>query len=176
MYPCVFIRFSTQRSFLFALSFLCIFPLSIDSHEGCECPAGYYGHSCEFKELEPNDDADDSQNNEDTTIPVVTTCEITCENGGVCRKGKKDIDAYGGVANGVAHLSQTHDDNFEHCVCPTGFIGLHVSDCDYGCGQAIFVVIVAVVVVPLLVSIVQSIGLLKLTERPSLIVVLFVFV
>ena len=101
-----------------------------ESHEGCTCPDGYYGHSCEFKTAPAGDTSDSgsgSDNDGSTSFPEVTTCSLTCENGGVCRNGKKDLGLIDEISQGVAELNPTHDENFEHCACPDGFVGLQVS-------------------------------------------------
>lgn len=61
-------------------------------------------------------------------------CNLSCFNHGICRKGSKDIsvlkryglmDSFGGDD---ANMQQAYTANFEHCVCPSGFVGLQ---CEY---------------------------------------------
>ena len=51
---------------------------------------------------------------------------MSCDNGGECRKGAKDMSAIIGVSPELSHLvdESSHSENFEHCVCPTGYTGL----------------------------------------------------
>jgi hypothetical protein len=77
------------------------------------------GPICEFKDLhiEP---------------PV---CKLECANQGVCRKGAKDIStlAKWGILNrrnlqeslmDSSTIEATFNEDFEHCVCPIGYVGL----------------------------------------------------
>ena len=61
---------------------------------------------------------------EDIPIPL-KTCETICDNNGTCREGAKDFGILDDV-NGVDHLfNETSNENFEHCVCPEDYTGLH---------------------------------------------------
>lgn len=83
------------------------------SYLGCECPDGFVGPSCEFE--------DKGLENLD--------CHTQCHHDGICRKGAKDtsyLEKYG--IHHHRHLSKKYNEDFEHCVCPTGFVGLH---CEY---------------------------------------------
>lgn len=78
-------------------------------HLGCHCQPGYVGPLCEF---------------EDNGDPPLE-CSLSCENHGICRKGAKDVsilEKYG--LHHRRHLQQAYDENFEHCVCPRGYVGL----------------------------------------------------
>lgn len=85
-------------------------------HLGCDCPNGYVGPICEFKDLqiEPEE------------------CKLSCMNDGICRKGVKDISnlkKYGILnrnrnLNDADNLDVQYNDDFEHCVCPIGYVGL----------------------------------------------------
>lgn len=61
---------------------------------------------------------------------MYTNCTLTCSNGGECRKGAKDFSSILGVGPELSHLvdTDTHSENFEHCVCPKGFTG---SKCEH---------------------------------------------
>lgn len=54
-----------------------------------------------------------------------TECNLECMNGGVCVPGPKDLDRFANSVKNVAHLNQMYaDDQFAHCACPDGWIGL----------------------------------------------------
>ena len=74
------------------------------SHTGCDCPSGYHGPICEFKDTEKNDDYE--------------KCNLKCKNNGVCRKGAKDMDFLGKFSGSVSHMNVSTNEDFEHCVCP----------------------------------------------------------
>lgn len=78
----------------------------------CECPPEWAGPSCEFEEDARDEEYED--------------CQLDCLNGGHCRKGAKNTVAMTSVNEDLA--SATHDENFEHCVCPAGYTGLR---CQY---------------------------------------------
>eukprot|EP00545_Synedropsis_sp_CCMP1620_P011500 CAMPEP_0119014572 /NCGR_PEP_ID=MMETSP1176-20130426/9979_1 /TAXON_ID=265551 /ORGANISM="Synedropsis recta cf, Strain CCMP1620" /LENGTH=673 /DNA_ID=CAMNT_0006967775 /DNA_START=195 /DNA_END=2216 /DNA_ORIENTATION=- len=108
--------------------------------DGCICPEDYYGPSCEFKKLpetvttDPNDN--NSIGNPAHIPPVVThddmgqhldkldTCTLPCENQGKCRTGQKDLGVIAHIAPHIGELNQTSDNNFQHCVCRAGYVGL----------------------------------------------------
>eukprot|EP00980_Cylindrotheca_fusiformis_P022636 scaffold9523_cov103-Cylindrotheca_fusiformis.AAC.13 len=55
-------------------------------------------------------------------------CNLSCENGGTCQKGQKDLGTYGRFASELSSLiTETHL-NFEHCVCPPSYFGIR---CEY---------------------------------------------
>ena len=51
-------------------------------------------------------------------------CRLQCLNDGICRKGVKDLGVISNIAPSVEELNQTSNEDFEHCVCPSGFVGL----------------------------------------------------
>lgn len=77
----------------------------------CQCPAGYHGPICEFHDEEDNGDYEN--------------CTLDCQNNGVCRKGVKDVSFLNKFNLGAvdSNLNKTHNEDFEHCVCPLGFVG-----------------------------------------------------
>lgn len=120
-------------------------------HEHCSCPDGYHGAHCQFKiqaatiEAELQDNSGSKPSEEKTEPPKQDhdTCRLDCKNGGHCRKGSKQdghlqqlvkkygaqLDAFGGS------LNVTYNQNFEHCACPDGFVGI---ECEYSmtqCGE-----------------------------------------
>lgn len=65
----------------------------------------------------------------DTSAPVdalehLDVCQLECLNDGICRKGVKDLGIITDIAQNVEELNQTSNADFEHCVCPSGFVGL----------------------------------------------------
>lgn len=87
-----------------------------EDHKPCGCPPGFSGPRCAF---ELGKDGND-----------YAACKLTCDNGGTCQKGVKDLRrAYGKFADDISHMLDTsHGDDFEHCVCPEGFFGIR---CEY---------------------------------------------
>jgi EGF-like domain len=74
---------------------------------GCDCPAGFVGPVCEFPDR--------------GQAPV--ECNLECSNHGICRQGAKDVSMlakYGLDTSMVKSFSA----DFEHCVCPAGYVGL----------------------------------------------------
>lgn len=54
-------------------------------------------------------------------------CDLACQNNGICRKGAKDLSVLENFNVNRAEGSlvhSSHNDDFEHCVCPIGFVGL----------------------------------------------------
>jgi hypothetical protein len=82
---------------------------------GCDCPEGYHGPVCEFHDEEENEGYED--------------CDLECKNGGQCRKGVKDTSFLNKFNLGpvISSLNMTNNQDFEHCVCPDGFVG-HTCD------------------------------------------------
>ena len=80
------------------------------SQLGCECPLGFHGPICEFKDA--------------VQVNEYENCTLVCENNGQCRNGAKDTSLLDKFGNALSNVSVSHDSNFEHCVCPDGFVGL----------------------------------------------------
>lgn len=76
------------------------------SHEGCDCPAGFSGPICEFR---------DGQD--------VSECKLQCQNDGKCRSGKKDNKLFEQFGDELKKFNETHR-LWEHCVCPEGYFGI----------------------------------------------------
>ena len=80
------------------------------SYLDCECPSGFHGPICEFKDAVQPDEYEN--------------CTLVCDNGGQCRNGAKDTSILDQFGNDLSQYAVSHDSNFEHCVCPDGFTGL----------------------------------------------------
>ena len=78
---------------------------------GCECPSGFHGPICEFKDSTTVDDEYEN-------------CTFVCENDGQCRNGAKDTSFLNQFGSDLNDVNVAHNSNFEHCVCPDGFVGL----------------------------------------------------
>lgn len=77
---------------------------------GCNCQTGFVGPVCEFKDLGN----------------ATVDCGLTCSNHGICRKGAgQDAGIWTkyGLENSTQQAASNHD-SIEHCVCPTGYVGL----------------------------------------------------
>lgn len=106
-----------------------------NAYEGCDCPDGYSGFSCEFRTEEVTDLAGDYEPEDDEGILLDTeeqaSCDLACQNSGVCRNGSgQGIDALSGSSPASA---------FQYCVCPPNFAGTYCeneSELDYGSWQA----------------------------------------
>jgi hypothetical protein len=81
---------------------------------GCTCPFGFSGPLCEFKDSEVSSE--------------YTECTLECQNNGVCRKGAKDVSYLEKFGLDRRLAEERFTSNFEHCVCPRGFVGL---TCEY---------------------------------------------
>jgi hypothetical protein len=62
------------------------------------------------------------------------TCNLNCQNNGVCRVGVKNLGYIDGLTGNGPALNQT-DDNFQHCVCPSGFYGIYCQEKTDPCGE-----------------------------------------
>ncbi|CAB9507402.1 Notch ligand involved in the mediation of Notch signaling (By similarity) [Seminavis robusta] len=81
----------------------------MDSHLGCDCLEGFNGPICEFRDS-VNDNSEE--------------CKLTCKHNGVCRRGAKDVGFLKKFNVDMPNLEATASNNFEHCVCPKGYVGL----------------------------------------------------
>jgi hypothetical protein len=81
---------------------------------GCTCPLGFSGPLCEFKDEEVSAE--------------YSACTLECQNNGVCRKGAKDVSFLEKFGVHRRLQGERFNDDFEHCVCPRGFVGL---TCEY---------------------------------------------
>jgi len=86
-----------------------------DSYNNCSCSLGFHGATCEFNDAENSNDK-------------YQDCSLKCTNGGQCRNGAKDTSFLNTLGPSLAHLNVSYNENFEHCVCPAGYIGL---TCEY---------------------------------------------
>jgi EGF-like domain len=85
------------------------------SYLGCSCPEGYVGPVCEFEDRGQE----------------VEVCNLTCENHGICREGAKDVSILTNVQV-TDEMKTAYNEDFEHCVCPSGYVGLQ---CQYQLDQ-----------------------------------------
>jgi len=149
-------KVDTQNGVLFCVNGGTCKTDSSEVYQGCDCPVGYYGPSCEFQQVNATvlviDSNDDQfkENDDDDAIAVFVAdpdadedgiadyaeCSLVCEYNGTCRKGEKDLGLLTDIAAEVSYLNVTSDLNFEYCVCPDGFIGnrceYHVEICKAG--------------------------------------------
>lgn len=89
-----------------------------NSYEGCDCPDGYAGFSCEFRTEEITELVGDYEPADGDGILTDTeeqaSCDLACQNGGVCRHGMSPgIDALTGASAP------------QYCVCPPDFAGTY---------------------------------------------------
>lgn len=127
-----------------------------DVYEGCDCDEPYTGFSCEFQspstqvtsaespaetpnssQSDPNTGSTQQANVHDSVMddPNYVSCDTSCLNDGICRKGAKDLGTLGQIAHDIEHLNQTSNVEFEHCVCRPGFAGVHCETKVDVCGQ-----------------------------------------
>ena len=121
----------TQESF-------CVNGGQCQENNSCKCDSPWQGIHCEFpvapKDL-PNfydDSINDLTDNDNSAIE----CNLICMNGGTCAQGAKDLGFLRDTVGDVAHLNQTHaDDQFAHCVCTDGWVGLTCEQKIEVCGK-----------------------------------------
>jgi hypothetical protein len=100
-----------------------------DPYQGCQCGAGFAGFSCEFvmSDFDAGTNETVAEVEEGRTIvdydATVEVCDLACEKG-TCRNGKKELGYLSDIATVTSHLNETHSENFQHCVCPEGYVGL----------------------------------------------------
>lgn len=104
----------------------------------CICDSPWKGDHCEIPiSAEELLDYDDKTSNkivggENSLIK----CNLECQNGGVCAQGAKDLGDLRDTIGDVAHLNETHaEDEFAHCVCTEGWIGLTCEHKVEVCGE-----------------------------------------
>jgi hypothetical protein len=91
----------------------------------CDCPTGFHGPYCEYVDEHSVEDHE------------YEDCSLECRNEGECRKGAKDLSgSY--VELGPEELAQLNisaNEDFEHCVCPHGFVGVDCEVAVQECGE-----------------------------------------
>lgn len=89
---------------------------------GCKCPKGFRGFACEYWVGNANATYPGSPApGQDEYIDSI--CDLDCGDHGKCKNGIKDISSLGTVARGN-YLNETFKDEFEHCICEPGYVGL----------------------------------------------------
>lgn len=88
------------------------------SHLGCICPSGFHGPICEYRDADLEEEEEMEKEEEEEK------CNLVCKNGGQCRKGIKDASWIEKFGPELSYLNVTHSNDFEHCVCAEGFLGL----------------------------------------------------
>lgn len=91
-----------------------------NAYEGCNCPVGYTGFSCEFRTAASGTDV---QYGKSVVDPVnATECTLNCLNGGTCSKGPSNA-----TVAWPSHSHSTTSSNvsldLQHCVCPDNYSG-----------------------------------------------------
>jgi len=117
-----------------------------DAIKGCSCVPGFYGNSCEFKHapknivvpevypdgfenpkpLEPAPDTSGIHIGEGKPAelkPAKAVCKLKCRFDGECNNGVKDLGTTSHLAS-IDELQTTYNNDFEHCVCREGYVGL----------------------------------------------------
>lgn len=118
-----------------------------NAYEGCDCPYGYDGFSCEFRTslgldedgVEVVDESGELTAGQPVLDPEESAdCSMDCKNGGTCRHGPKRLG--GGLdifAGDTAHLNEEvgTSNDFQHCVCPNNFSGTFCEHALDSCGE-----------------------------------------
>jgi hypothetical protein len=65
----------------------------------------------------------------------VYACSLKCQNGGTCRYGVKSLGVASDLASTTPYLNSTYSNEFEHCVCRDGFLGLYCEHEVQVCGD-----------------------------------------
>lgn len=72
--------------------------------------------------LTPNE-PENHEEGEPLLQPAKAACGLQCMNGGVCNKGAKDLTVISHLSY-VDELSESSNQDFEHCVCKDGYVGI----------------------------------------------------
>lgn len=103
----------------------------------CKCDSPWIGVHCEYPISlsdvlnKHGDDTDDA-----TPTNSAAECNLDCQNGGVCAHGAKELGSLYEVFGDVSHLNVTHAENeFAHCICKQGWIGIKCEQKVEVCGK-----------------------------------------
>jgi hypothetical protein len=117
-----------------------------DPYRGCACPENYRGFHCQFYVAEGMDNANTPKSS-DTHTPEIsdapanpvsdpleqTVCDLDCGDHGVCNIGVKDNSNLGEAAF-APHLGESHTEDYRHCICAEGWVGVkcdqEITTCD----------------------------------------------
>jgi hypothetical protein len=64
------------------------------------------------------------------------SCDLECENQGICTKGFKKFGVISHIAPHVEELNHTSDGKLQYCICPMGFLGVRCEHEIDICSQA----------------------------------------
>lgn len=121
----------TQSSF-------CVNGGKCQENDVCDCDSPWKGIHCELH-IDPKDLPsyyDDNVNDLANGGNSLIDCNLKCRNGGTCVQGAKDLEFLHDTIRDVAHLNQTHaEDQFAHCACTSGWIGLTCENKLEVCGE-----------------------------------------
>jgi len=104
----------------------------------CDCELPWKGNRCEFPvdAKDPHRYHSESSSNRANDYDPLTECHLKCMNGGVCVQGAKDLGAVRDSIKDIAHLNQKYaEDQFAHCACTSGWIGLTCENKVEVCGD-----------------------------------------
>lgn len=104
----------------------------------CDCSLPWVGKHCQFMMdgMAPINYQDERSDSLATNGNPFIDCNLKCMNGGVCVQGAKDLGVFQDSIKDVAHLNQTYaEDEFAHCACSSGWIGLTCENKVEVCGD-----------------------------------------